>query len=94
MEFTKRAQGCACLQDYTEDADIPLPNEPIDDRDVHSNDSHDLSDQGSDAEGEDLQEDAERYAVWGLSCVSTLLLFCMSSVDPQPAFSAHDAAEF
>ncbi|KAL0055666.1 hypothetical protein WJX82_002980 [Trebouxia sp. C0006] len=41
------------------DADIPLPNEP-DDRDYQSDDSRNIQDAGSDDEGEDLQEDAER----------------------------------
>ncbi|KAL0036084.1 hypothetical protein WJX79_002039 [Trebouxia sp. C0005] len=41
------------------DADIPLPNEP-DDRDYYSDDSRNIRDAGSDDEGEDLQEDAER----------------------------------
>ena len=41
------------------DADIPLPNE-LQDRGYQSDDSHNVQDAGSDDEGEDLQEDAER----------------------------------
>ena len=48
-------------EDFFQDADIPLPNEP-DPRDYHSDDSH-ASVRGSDDEGEDLQEGAERCVV-------------------------------
>ena len=58
-----------CLQSDQVDADIPLPNEP-DDRDYHSDDSRNIQDAGSDDEGEDLQEDAERYDLCGASLSS------------------------
>lgn len=41
------------------DADIPLPNEP-EDRGYQSDDSRNVHDAGSEDEGEDLQENAER----------------------------------
>jgi len=53
------------LQD--QDADIPLPNEP-DDRDYQSDDSRKIQDAGSDDEGEDLQEDAERSDLYAVLC--------------------------
>ncbi len=58
-----------CLQSDQVDADIPLPNEP-DDRDYQSDDSRNIQDAGSDDEGEDLQENAERYDLCGASLSS------------------------
>lgn len=69
-----------CLQS-DQDADIPLPNEP-DDRDYHSDDSRNVQDAGSDDEGEDLQEDAERY------CFGRKLRTGQNKVRPSKATSS------
>ena len=49
------------------EADIPLPDEG-EPHDSQSNDSHHLEDEGSDAEGEDLQENPERCILHPIAC--------------------------
>lgn len=49
------------------ETDIPLPDEG-EPHDSQSNDSHHLEDEGSDAEGEDLQENPERCILHPIAC--------------------------